>query len=267
MGVEKKAKPATAVVAQVEAETHDEIAEIMGEIEGLQQELAEAPVKPSVALQSKPALKAVPKIPATPMKASEPEAAAPVVAAEETPVDETQDPSLEDIRAGASGDSIEETLGGLEDEPPAPGSILSTITSVEEEESQQSVEEVQALADESVEAELAPEMSEDQFETETTQAVAEPPAKPARRAPAPVAKLSESRKAKGAKPAPSAGPSAGVSAGVSDGTLTMTLTGNMKLNLRYECDGNEVSVGFEDGFLKIEMAGGTELKVPVKKVA
>lgn len=46
-------------------------------------------------------------------------------------------------------------------------------------------------------------------------------------------------------------------------SLTMSLTGSMTLKLKYEFAGQEVTVGFTDEFLKIELADGTEFKIPV----
>jgi len=46
-------------------------------------------------------------------------------------------------------------------------------------------------------------------------------------------------------------------------SLTMSLTGSMTLRLKYEFAGQEVTVGFSDEFLKIELADGTEFKIPV----
>lgn len=51
----------------------------------------------------------------------------------------------------------------------------------------------------------------------------------------------------------------------SEGSLTMTLTGNMSLKLRYEFEGQEVTVGFVDNFLQVTLADGTEFKVPVAR--
>ncbi len=50
-----------------------------------------------------------------------------------------------------------------------------------------------------------------------------------------------------------------------DGSLTLKLTGKMKLKLNYEYSGNEVSVHFDEDFLHVEMADGTEFKIPVHK--
>jgi hypothetical protein len=49
------------------------------------------------------------------------------------------------------------------------------------------------------------------------------------------------------------------------GSLTMTLSGNMTLRLRYEFEGQDVTVGFDEGCFRVELADGTEFKVPVRK--
>ena len=36
----------------------------------------------------------------------------------------------------------------------------------------------------------------------------------------------------------------------------------MTLKLKYECDGQEVSVGFSDNALMVQLADGTEFKIP-----
>ncbi len=46
-------------------------------------------------------------------------------------------------------------------------------------------------------------------------------------------------------------------------SLTMSLTGSMTLRLKYEFAGQEVTVGFTDEYLKVELADGTEFKIPV----
>jgi hypothetical protein len=55
--------------------------------------------------------------------------------------------------------------------------------------------------------------------------------------------------------------------GNSDGSLTMTLTGNMTLKLKYEFEGQEVTVSFADQALSVKMTDGTEFKVPVSRLA
>ncbi len=51
------------------------------------------------------------------------------------------------------------------------------------------------------------------------------------------------------------------------GSLTMTLSGSMTLRLRYEFEGQDVTVGFDEGCFRVELADGTEFKVPVRKAA
>jgi hypothetical protein len=46
-------------------------------------------------------------------------------------------------------------------------------------------------------------------------------------------------------------------------SLTLSLTGSMTLKLKYEFAGQEVTVGFTDEYLKVELADGTEFKIPV----
>jgi hypothetical protein len=57
------------------------------------------------------------------------------------------------------------------------------------------------------------------------------------------------------------------SSGGSDGSLTMTLTGNMTLKLKYEFEGQEVTISFADQALRVQMTDGTEFKVPVSRIA
>jgi hypothetical protein len=52
-----------------------------------------------------------------------------------------------------------------------------------------------------------------------------------------------------------------------DGCLTLTLTGNMTLKLKYEFEGQEVTVSFADQALRVQMTDGTEFKVPVSRLA
>jgi hypothetical protein len=52
-----------------------------------------------------------------------------------------------------------------------------------------------------------------------------------------------------------------------DGSLTLTLKGNMTLKLKYEFEGQEVTVSFADQSLRVQMSDGTEFKVPVSRMA
>jgi hypothetical protein len=49
-----------------------------------------------------------------------------------------------------------------------------------------------------------------------------------------------------------------------DGALTMTLRGNMTLKLQYETEGQVVSIGFADHALRVQLADGTEFKIPMR---
>ncbi len=51
--------------------------------------------------------------------------------------------------------------------------------------------------------------------------------------------------------------------GGSDGTLSLTLTGNMTLKLKYDFEGQEVTISFGDQALRVQMTDGTEFKIPV----
>ncbi|MBC7690327.1 MAG: hypothetical protein H7222_01035 [Methylotenera sp.] len=53
--------------------------------------------------------------------------------------------------------------------------------------------------------------------------------------------------------------------GSPEGALTMSLKGNMTLTLNYECAGQSVTVSFGEQFLKVQLADGTEFKIPVGK--
>ena len=50
-----------------------------------------------------------------------------------------------------------------------------------------------------------------------------------------------------------------------EGTLSLDLSGTMRLKLKYEMNGQEVTVGFQGDFLQVTLGDGTEFKVPVKK--
>jgi hypothetical protein len=49
-----------------------------------------------------------------------------------------------------------------------------------------------------------------------------------------------------------------------EGSLTMSIRGNMTLKLKYECDGCEVMVGVQGNALVVQLADGTEFKIPVR---
>jgi hypothetical protein len=47
------------------------------------------------------------------------------------------------------------------------------------------------------------------------------------------------------------------------GELTMNLSGSMSLKLKYQFEGQEVFVSFADGTLLVELADGSEIKIPL----
>lgn len=49
-----------------------------------------------------------------------------------------------------------------------------------------------------------------------------------------------------------------------EGSLTMSVNGTMTLKLKYEFEGHEVTIRFADHCLKVELADGTEFKIPVR---
>jgi hypothetical protein len=49
------------------------------------------------------------------------------------------------------------------------------------------------------------------------------------------------------------------------GTMTLNVSGSMALKLKYDFDGNEVTVDLSGEFLRVILADGTEFKIPVSK--
>jgi hypothetical protein len=210
MAVEKKAAVGKApAVSKVQAETADEIDEIMSEIQSLQQTMAEVPKAKAATV---PKLKAVPDV-------------AP------DPVEPEVETGAEEFRGSGDDASMEETLGAMKGEPHE-GGLLSEATETDENvQEQEEVAEAEAPA---AEAE-AEEVVAEQVEEEEGEEI--------------MAKNYEQ----------------GGGGGNSEGNLTMTLSGSMTMRLKYECDGQEVTVGFANGALKVQLADGTEFKIPVAR--
>jgi hypothetical protein len=178
--------------AQLEAETQDEIAQIMSEIDSLQTSMVEAPG-----------------------------AAQPVPtgsAASEAPQPETE-MTMEDFRGGLDEPSMEESLGSEIEEPAAGGLLADAPT----------------------------------------------PEKTSEMVSAPVAARQEEVTVTELKPKAVATAAPETRGEIQSGTLTLSLTGSMNLRLRYECEGQEVTIGFVDDALRVELADGTEFKVPVRR--
>ena len=214
MSVQKKSKvqPATAAVTQVEAESEEEIEQIMSEIEELQAEMAET----VTTMVAKPKLKVVPQSVSEEVENGE---EVEKVGEENEAESQAEDPQVDDDilkefqSEGSSEVSMEETLANLRDdeaEPHGP-TILDTVDEI--------------VGEENFEEQVVSDHEQDE---ET------------------MAKNQNSQSSE-------------------DGTLSMTLTGNMTLKLKYEFDGQEVTVGFSDHSLQVMLADGTEFKIPVRR--
>jgi len=201
----------SADVARVEAEVHDEIDDIMAEIEKIKSNMA--PVAP-MAQETASAVDA-PSAEAEPLTAEV------------------------DFGQGNTDAPIEETLGSMEVEEVSGGLLV-----------------------EGAEPTVEPEVQTTAAESEPEPALApEPQMKPAavtpfvpklvkEEGPPPVQKVTVPSQMGGDVPA-------------NVGMLSMTLTGSMKLALKYEMDGQEVTIGFDSQFLHLSLADGSEFKIPV----
>ncbi len=210
-------------VARVEAETHDEIDDIMAEIERIKNTM------------------------------STPVAASPVVAVSESVTDSegaetvSRTEVVQEVDFGAANTDapLEETLGAIEVEE-ASGGILSDyqpeIVAASVDPMSEGVlpgdpvEEVAAAAVMEAKGPFVPKL------------VPEAPTL-SRATGQPITPLSQSSRPGG------------------NGSLSMTLSGSMTLSLKYEMDGQEVTIGFDDNFLHLSLADGTEFKIPVGRSA
>jgi hypothetical protein len=236
MNLPRKAKTPLPSVAEVEAETQDEIEQIMSEIEELQQEMSTA----AASAVASPAPRA-----AAPAPAAEQGAAPPKLRAVPVPEAEAEAPTPV-AEAALDGEDVMSEFKGGEDGP----GMEETLANLKQEENPG-----RSLIDDAIHASRT-EASEDTGAETNFEATAEAPG-------------SHADAHEGEIMAPttqnprydeSATPSAAEDAG---GTLTMTLKGNMTLRLKYDFEGQEVVVAFSDHNLKIAMADGTEFKIPV----
>ena len=53
----------------------------------------------------------------------------------------------------------------------------------------------------------------------------------------------------------------------SGGSMTLSMTGNMTLRLNYEVEGQLITIGFAEQTLTVELADGTEFKIPLHRTA
>jgi hypothetical protein len=56
-------------------------------------------------------------------------------------------------------------------------------------------------------------------------------------------------------------------ADTSEGSMTLSMSGNMTLRLNYEIEGQVVTIGFVDQTLTVELADGTEFKIPLHRTS
>jgi hypothetical protein len=213
----------------------DEIEQIMNEIEQLQKEIGQTEIDP--ANSASPA-KSV-ESPSGPRVAAVPSAL--VAAPTSGPTIKTgtidTDP-LEEFRASSAADPdqapLEETLADLKDDGSSKGGILDVSPDLsdlheQETERRRELERVsRELNDAFDDQQTDASYGDDDEEAETVS-------------------TREHDEQNG-----------------TDGMLTMTLRGNMTLKLQYEMDGQCVSVGFSDQALRVELADGTEFKIPMR---
>ncbi len=199
-------------VARVEAEAHDEIDNIMAEIERIKSTM----------------------VPAAPV------AVAPPVSTAEAMADGMgtgeAEPVVNEVDFGQANTEapIEETLGSVGVEESS-GGVFDEAKPEPEQPEPAMVEEMEEFVAESP-VEAAPEVPKSSFVPRLVSDASEK--SPVRTAPSP-----------GGSPA--------------TGSLSMTLTGSMKLALKYDVDGQEVTLGFDSQFLHLTLADGTEFKIPV----
>jgi hypothetical protein len=212
-------KEKTAVNADVDAGTIDEIDEIMNEIEKLQKGMeSAAEAKPAEA----PKLRAVPNPPVEDVPAE--------------PTEPTED-DMKDFRGGADDASMEETLSGMKEEPKESSILDAAIDEVvaECEEKSDVEQQIEAV----VEDEQTYEQTEESYSEPQTMQEDE---------------IVESEVTEETNYGTT-----------QEGCLTMSLQGNMTLKLKYEYEGQDVTIGFSDNTLKVQLSDGTEFKIPIAR--
>ncbi|OFZ18956.1 MAG: hypothetical protein A2X94_13485 [Bdellovibrionales bacterium GWB1_55_8] len=139
---------------------------------------------------------------------------------------EAETEPMAEFHSEESDVSMEETLADLhEEEEPTSGGMLASIGT----------------------GETAP-VEEEAYQEEDTQQ---------EEAPVPVRLAYE-------RPEPQAMPAA-TSKPMDGGALSLRLTGSMTLTLQYDYEGEQVTVGFSDNMLKVQLSDGTEFKIPVRR--
>ncbi len=218
----------------------DEIDEIMNEIEELQQSMSATQAAPAAAAPAK--AKAVAAAPAP------------------TPVEE--EPNVMDEFKGSSGDvSMEETLADLKDEEPSGPNLIDQAMEAEaarenaakgaEEAEPEATHEAQADAESQGDSEHDELLDEAEAEA-LNDAIAEEEE----------AAVEEEEVQMSESPRRSRPDHRSRTTG---GSVSLKLTGDMVLRLSYEFEGQEVSIGFSDGALRVELSDGTEFRIPVRR--
>lgn len=217
--------------------TEDEIDQIMSEIQDLQSSMAEAPkagapapAKAPPPAKAAPAAKVAPAAKAAPAKAPVKLQAVPTPPPAPDPMVAETDSGIPDVDMS---DLIAEPGTGSGD-----SSLEDTMSAMKPEDTGKTLLDEPAADEPAAEEIVAEEVAAAEEE---------------------VAAEEVEQEIAMAKPKTAGTPN--------DGSLSMTLTGSMTLNIKYEFDGQEVSIGFDDGFLQIQLADGTEFKVPVARAA
>jgi len=248
MSVQKKPKSSVVanIVEQVEAGAQEELEKIMSDIEELQQGLGdEATPEPAVVAQGASASlpEPEPEVEAAPEVSSETAVPVEVEAPVATPV------ATAAVAANTEG-TVEEPSSDEEEVVTADEDILKEFQQAASAgDDDGGMEEM--LSDLKDDSPSGPNLIDQTLEAEAAAAVQE---EPAALSPAPTQEHSQDYPGETM-----------ANTSRNDGSLTLTLAGNMTLKLKYEFDGQEVTVSFADGSLKVQLADGTEFKVPVGK--
>ncbi|MGK5083286.1 hypothetical protein WDW37_08260 [Bdellovibrionota bacterium FG-1] len=232
----------------------DEIDKIMNEIEELQKSM-----NPPGAPSAPPAAVVSPPVPATaPAAIDDIDAIMAAHAPTEAVAEVVADEAMAEIQEGRTETSIEETLGSLKDEEPSAGpNLIDQAIEAQPDEAQPEVE-AQAVQDqvEAIQAQPVSSFSPEVFD-EAIEAVIEPVEPVAAQPQATVHHLPRSAPIQETTPMKENTSS--------DASISVKLSGTMTLKLSYEFEGQEVTVSFNDGALRVELSDGTEFKIPVRR--
>lgn len=263
----KSAQPLKQAKQEVEQEDLDQI---MNEIQTLQKGMAEAPHAHLHAVPSTPApsaeeedvtdidavaevvAKVAAEVAEEPIAAAEtsvaaveaPKAATPAVAPAPSEDDEfaaliaqaddaDSTPVLQEFRGSAGDASMDDALGSLKEEPSASGK------SIFDEEGSKAESPAETAAPATAVTASAPSST-----------VSDP--------------VSLSKKEIPMSRVMAAVDSAPKTQAQTEGELSLQLKGSMTLKIKYDFAGQEVTIGFDDNCLKVQLSDGTEFKIPVR---